>query len=852
MIYNIKYSENFLKQLAIFINEKIINKDPAFVLNSIIILPNKNSIRELMIELRKLNSHNTLLPKILQISYPVDESNEFQAIKEKLILSDIISNHNFFKNLSKFDSIQISNQLYDLFIKLNLFETDIDTNTVTELQIVLTLKNIFDKKINNSIPYKKIKYTSNLIEICENSNGLVIAAGIDTFIEKEISLLNVINANKNGYFFFYGLEDEFTNKVHKKMLDKLDDKYSIQTEHNPIRKNKINLINVKNKHSQSEIIALIVHQILSQTPSQKIGIITNSKDTEKQIKNSLQKYSIFAKQTLGKTYDKTKNGIYAILSAKLLFEERSTFYIMSLLSNEITKIEPEDFKKLDLFIKQLRFIPSNFSKILKSFNPDNGNYIFSEISKLPQFDKIMDFYELFQIHYNFIKKISLLNDEFLNRLSQIINKAYNIGEINTLDYPKILKHILENITYPQEENYNNNVQIIGRIEAKLLNFDTIIFSDFNDDTFPGEQKNNFWLSINTQENIGIYNSELDIDLKFSEFIQHTYSKNCFIVRYTNCGNEKTIKSRFLNLLENANLISEDLYFSSILEKISLPSRITPSHRPAPTPPVEIRPNKLSVTEIGNFMRNPYFIYAKHILNLKKLNEFNLESLHSIRGQVIHKMLDSFIKLRINKSPTNLSLIKEKVLNELLLDEKDLGFWLVKLDDFYNWFENIVNKILIHAKESYSEIRGSYTFKINDSDFSLLCTADRIDWLKENSISIIDYKTGTIPTQKEIIAGFSPQLHLEGAIAMNGGFLEELPTNIAKIEIWKMNRANNSEIIPLPFNNLKMSQAALNGLIKVLIKFANKNTPYVAYPRPDITIKGDPYYHLARVQEWETR
>lgn len=850
MIYNIEYSENFLKQLAIFINHKIIDKDPDFVLNSIIILPNKNSIRALMTELRQLNAHNTLLPKILQISYPVDESNEFQAIKEKLILSNIISNHNFFKNLSKFDSIQISNQLYDLFIKLNLFETDIDT--VTELQTVLTLKNIFDKKINNSIPYKKTEYISNLIEICKNTKGLIIAAGIDTFIGKEIALLNVINSNKNGYVFFYGLENKFSNKVHKKMLEKLDENYSIQTKHIQTEKNKINLINVKNKHSQSEIIALIVHQILSQTPSQKIGIITNSKDTEKQIKNSLQKYSIFAKQTLGKTYDKTKNGIYTILSAKVLFEERNTFYIMSLLSNELTKIDPNDFKNLDLFIKQLRFIPSNFSKILKNFNQDKENYIFDEISKLPKFDKIMDFSELFQIHYNFIKKISILSDDFLNTLSKIISKTYTIGKINIQDYHKILKNILENITSPQEENYNNNVQIIGRIEAKLLNFDTTIFSDFNDDIFPGNQQNNFWLPISTQENIGIYNFELDIDLKFSEFIQHTYSQNCFIIRYTNCDNEKTIKSRFLSLLEHENLITEDLYFSSILEKISIPAKVTPSHRPAPTPPVEIRPNKLSVTEIGNFMRNPYFIYAKHILNLKKLNEFNLESLHSIRGQVIHKMLDSFIKLRINKSATNLSLIKGKVLNELLLDEKDLGFWLIKLDDFYNWFENIVNKILINAKDSYSEVKGIHTFKIGDSDFSLLCTADRIDWLKDNSISIIDYKTGTIPTQKEIIAGFSPQLHLEGAIAMNGGFSNDLPTNIANIEIWKMNRANNSEIIPLPFNNLKMSQAALNGLIKVLTKFANKNTPYVAYPRPDITIKGDPYYHLARVQEWETR
>ena len=42
-------------------------------------------------------------------------------------------------------------------------------------------------------------------------------------------------------------------------------------------------------------------------------------------------------------------------------------------------------------------------------------------------------------------------------------------------------------------------------------------------------------------------------------------------------------------------------------------------RPAPRPPVDARPRKLSVTEIETWLRDPYAIYARHVLKLRPLD-----------------------------------------------------------------------------------------------------------------------------------------------------------------------------------------------------------------------------------------
>ena len=66
-------------------------------------------------------------------------------------------------------------------------------------------------------------------------------------------------------------------------------------------------------------------------------------------------------------------------------------------------------------------------------------------------------------------------------------------------------------------------------------------------------------------------------------------------------------------------------------------------------------------------------------------------------------------------------------------------------------------------------------------FTLRARADRIERLADGSYAILDYKTGQVPTDKQVRIGLSPQLTLEAAILRGGGFPgHSAPARVAEL------------------------------------------------------------------------
>ena len=62
-----------------------------------------------------------------------------------------------------------------------------------------------------------------------------------------------------------------------------------------------------------------------------------------------------------------------------------------------------------------------------------------------------------------------------------------------------------------------------------------------------------------------------------------------------------------------------------------------SIRPSVAPPVACRPERLAVTDIKHLIRDPYAIYAKRILNLKRLDSLTKSPDAPLRGTLIHDL-----------------------------------------------------------------------------------------------------------------------------------------------------------------------------------------------------------------------
>src|SRR5206468_10889129 len=83
----------------------------------------------------------------------------------------------------------------------------------------------------------------------------------------------------------------------------------------------------------------------------------------------------------------------------------------------------------------------------------------------------------------------------------------------------------------------------------------------------------------------------------------------------------------------------------------------PTPPPLPRPPFAARPRQLSVTQIETWIRDPYAIYAGHILRLKALEELDADPGRADLGIRVHHALATFIA----RHPRELPLFAEEEL-----------------------------------------------------------------------------------------------------------------------------------------------------------------------------------------------
>ena len=276
-------------------------------------------------------------------------------------------------------------------------------------------------------------------------------------------------------------------------------------------------------------------------------------------------------------------------------------------------------------------------------------------------------------------------------------------------------------------------------------------------------------------------------------------------------------------------------------------RLQPAKRPAPQPPVAARPAKLSLTRIERLIRDPYAIYARYILRLQPL-----DPLHQIpdardRGVVVHEVLERFVKTR----PRSES--RAEARNRLLQIARDVlaqetpfpaarTLWLAKLDRAADHFLAQDGK---HGGTALAvETVGS--LKLDNLDFTLFGTPDRIDRLPDGSLHLIDYKTGAPPSVAEQ-KHFAKQLLLAAAMAERGGFTDLGPSDVSKISYIGLGAGEKAVETDTTPEMLAADWAKLNTLIS---RYLTRATGYVARRAIfDTRFPGD-YDHLARFGEWQ--
>jgi ATP-dependent helicase/nuclease subunit B len=180
------------------------------------------------------------------------------------------------------------------------------------------------------------------------------------------------------------------------------------------------------------------------------------------------------------------------------------------------------------------------------------------------------------------------------------------------------------------------------------------------------------------------------------------------------------------------------------------------------------------------------------------------------------------------------------------------FWWPRFERIAKWFVLFEAERRKMSKTLGTEVQGKLEIDTGDGIFTLTAIADRIDRGANDQLSVIDYKTGSIPMQKAVALGFSPQLTLEALIAFTGGFDGIDAEDVGKLQYWKLSGGRKpAEVTEVKGDVEELVSQARDGIEALIRTFNDPNTPYLVTPRPEWAPRYNNTRHLSRVDEWSS-
>ncbi|MFN3658249.1 MAG: double-strand break repair protein AddB [Pseudolabrys sp.] len=432
------------------------------------------------------------------------------------------------------------------------------------------------------------------------------------------------------------------------------------------------------------------------------------------------------------------------------------------------------------------------------------------------------------------------------------------------DYPEVFGASVGDRVVRRPETRDVRVHIYGPLEARLQRIDRLILGGLNEGTWPPETRSDPWLSRPMRRDLGLDPPERRIGLSAHDFAQALGAPEIILSRAQKVAGAPTVTSRFVQRI--AALAGTERWqqvaargetYVTLARALDHPAQVKAAERPAPTPPLEARPAKLSVTAIEDWLRDPYTIYAKYILRLAPLDAVDTPPGARDRGTVIHGAIGEYTELFAKAPPADplaeLIRLGEKHFAVLADYPEAKAFWWPRYMRIAKWFADWDLTRRKGVTALHAEIRGELTFSDGKRDFTLTGIADRIEKRSDGSYAILDYKTGSARTDKQVLTGLAPQLTLEAAILRQGGFKGIGPGSVSEVTYVTLKGGDPAgKQQTVKFKDSTPDAHADNALARlkgVATLFADASKPYLSLVHPMWKTHYGDYDHLARVKEW---
>jgi ATP-dependent helicase/nuclease subunit B len=437
------------------------------------------------------------------------------------------------------------------------------------------------------------------------------------------------------------------------------------------------------------------------------------------------------------------------------------------------------------------------------------------------------------------------------------------GEVTPADLARLLDSVMAGRVVRDAAEAHPRIRIWGPRDARVQGADLLILGGLNEGGWPAIPAPDPWMNRTMRHQAGLLLPERQIGLSAHDYQQAAGAPQVVMTRARRDAEAETVPSRWLNRLTNlmaglperhgpealAAMRARGADWLALVQAAENPGgRLPPAPRPAPCPPLSVRPRKLPVTDIRTLIRDPYAIYAKRILGLYRLNPLRAEADARLRGSVLHTVMEHFIKERPEDEAADAARARLKATAAAVLADQVPWpaarlLWQARLD-------RAADVILAAgarpgARALVIEQTGVAT--LPGLGFTLTARVDRIDELADGCIHIFDYKTGSPPSKREQ-EHFEKQLILTAAIAENGGFTElggpRSVEGVTYVALGSNSRLETTALTPDAIG------AAWEGLATLIAAYLQPAKGYPSRRAMQWTRFPGDYDHLARFGEWE--
>jgi hypothetical protein len=358
----------------------------------------------------------------------------------------------------------------------------------------------------------------------------------------------------------------------------------------------------------------------------------------------------------------------------------------------------------------------------------------------------------------------------INKLINYYSKHSHIDKIETLY--AIYKQVIDLAEVSFEGEPLNGLQIMGVLESRVLDFETVIVTSMNEGKFPAGKSMNSFIPYDVKRELGLPTfKEKDAIYTYHFYHLLQRAKNIYLLYNTESeGLDAGEKSRFITQLEvekqAKHILTHEIYNAVLPETAYQPIKV-PKSESVMIRLKEIAEKGFSPSALTSYIRNPIDFYFQKILRISEVEEVEENIALNTLGTIIHETLEALYTPFIGKFLSESDILGcFKVLDDEVLKQFKLVYKEGEIKKGRNLlaFEVAKRNVSNFLKVELESIKNGDAIKILHLEKGCegilehpslpfpIKIAGKVDRIEERNgvIRIIDYKTGKVEKTSVIL------------------------------------------------------------------------------------------------------